>query len=214
MTDFDRASLDRLLPSTPGAPDWDDVLSRSRAHETRRHRLVVLAAAALVLVVGTASAFAVRAAFRDDRPDLPPVTATASKPASGTLVLTYTGRPGRGPSGVHQLFFYADGRVIWRREGCPLSGCWHQDRCPRATPHARGRRASARGGPDDRSVRPRPRPRRLEHQLGRDPGPHGWPVDCCCLVLSAPLAVFRPSSPTRRDEGPSAGSQPPQRAAR
>ena len=30
MTELDRASLDRVLPSTPGSADWDDVLSRAR----------------------------------------------------------------------------------------------------------------------------------------------------------------------------------------
>ena len=29
MTDVDRSSLDRILPATPGSPDWDDVLRRS-----------------------------------------------------------------------------------------------------------------------------------------------------------------------------------------
>jgi hypothetical protein len=33
MTDFDYGSLDRLLPATPGPADWDDVLSRSGAHQ-------------------------------------------------------------------------------------------------------------------------------------------------------------------------------------
>ena len=31
MIDLDRDSLDRLLPTAAGAPDWDDVMSRSRA---------------------------------------------------------------------------------------------------------------------------------------------------------------------------------------
>ncbi len=58
MTDLDRTSLDRILPATPGSPDWDDVLRRSGARRGRRRSgLVALAAAALVLVVGTASAF-------------------------------------------------------------------------------------------------------------------------------------------------------------
>jgi Tol biopolymer transport system component len=58
MTDLDRASLDRILPSTPGSADWEDVLRRSGAGRgARRRRLVALAAAVLVVVVGTASAF-------------------------------------------------------------------------------------------------------------------------------------------------------------
>jgi hypothetical protein len=58
MTDLDRTSLDRILPSTTGSPDWDDVMSRSRAQLGRRRRRVVVAiAAAALVVVGTASAF-------------------------------------------------------------------------------------------------------------------------------------------------------------
>jgi Tol biopolymer transport system component len=58
MTDLDRASLDRILPSTPGSADWEDVLRRSGADRgARRPRFVALAAAVLVVVVGTASAF-------------------------------------------------------------------------------------------------------------------------------------------------------------
>jgi TolB protein len=58
MTELDRASLDRILPSTPGSADWEDVLRRSGAGRgARRRRLVALAAAVLVVVVGTASAF-------------------------------------------------------------------------------------------------------------------------------------------------------------
>ncbi len=57
MTDLDRTSLDRILPSTTGSPDWADVLSRSRAQRGRRRRRVVVALAAAALVaVGTASA--------------------------------------------------------------------------------------------------------------------------------------------------------------
>ena len=82
MTDLDRASLDRVLPSTPGSADWDDVMSRSRARQgRRRRRLVVLAAAALVAVVGTASAFGgVRDLFLDKGfIGLPPVWSDAQR---------------------------------------------------------------------------------------------------------------------------------------
>ena len=49
VTELDRASLDRLLPATPGPADWDDVMSRAGTHQRRRRRLlVVLAAVALV----------------------------------------------------------------------------------------------------------------------------------------------------------------------
>jgi Tol biopolymer transport system component len=58
VTDLDRASLDRILPSPSGSADWADVISRSQAHRGRgRRRLVALGAAAIVVIVGTASAF-------------------------------------------------------------------------------------------------------------------------------------------------------------
>jgi hypothetical protein len=57
MTDLDRTTLDRILPSTTGSPDWADVMSRSRAQRGRRRRRVVVALAAAALVaLGTASA--------------------------------------------------------------------------------------------------------------------------------------------------------------
>jgi hypothetical protein len=58
MSDFDRGSLDRILPPSSGSADWDDVLRRAGAGRVRRgRRLVGVIAALLVLVVGTASAF-------------------------------------------------------------------------------------------------------------------------------------------------------------
>ena len=58
MIDLDRASVDRILPATSGAADWDDVLSRVRAHQARRRRrIVVLAAASLLLTTATATGF-------------------------------------------------------------------------------------------------------------------------------------------------------------
>ena len=44
MTDFDHASLDRILPPTPGPGDWDDVLSRSGVTKARRPRLLFVLA--------------------------------------------------------------------------------------------------------------------------------------------------------------------------
>ena len=91
MTDLDRTSLERLLPSTPGPADWDDVLSRSGAHQRRRRRLVAVAATALVVAVGTGSAigsvrdFVLRTGFIG----LPPIGATPSSPASGELEIWY-----------------------------------------------------------------------------------------------------------------------------
>ncbi len=80
VTDLDRTSLERLLPATPGPADWDDVLSRSGAHQRRRRRLVAVAATALVVAVGTGSAigsvrdFVLRTGFIG----LPPIGATPS----------------------------------------------------------------------------------------------------------------------------------------
>ena len=59
MTELDRASLDHILPATPGQADWDDVLNRSgvRLGPNHRRRVVVIAVAALIVIAGTASAF-------------------------------------------------------------------------------------------------------------------------------------------------------------
>jgi len=67
MTELDRTDLDRILPSTTGSPDWDDVMTRSRAQLGRRRRRVAVALAAAALVaLGTASAFgSVREFVRD-----------------------------------------------------------------------------------------------------------------------------------------------------
>lgn len=118
MTDLDRVKLERLLPATAGSPDWDDVMSRSAALEGhRRRRLVVLAAAALVLTVGTASALAVRAFFIDTGfIGIPPVGATASTPKRGELVLSAYGTTGRSRN---EVWVYRDGRVIWQRKYPP-----------------------------------------------------------------------------------------------
>jgi hypothetical protein len=123
MTDFDRASLDRILPSAPGSADWDDVMSRSRAgHGHRRRRMIVLAAVALI-AVGATSALAVRAFVIDKGVvGLPPVGATPSTPESGVLEMDYWlhGVPGGGKNWV-----YADGRLIrlfGRANGRPRRG--------------------------------------------------------------------------------------------
>lgn len=58
MTELDPTIVERLLPPTPGSPDWEDVMRRSGARgRHRRHRFVALVAAAIVVVAGTASAF-------------------------------------------------------------------------------------------------------------------------------------------------------------
>ena len=72
MTDLDRTSLDRILPDVAGAPDWADVLRRSGAGAgARRWRIVVFAAAALVVALGAASAIGgVRAFVLPDKASL------------------------------------------------------------------------------------------------------------------------------------------------
>ena len=44
MTDLDRASLDRILPPTPGSADWDDVLNRAGARSRLATAPLALAA--------------------------------------------------------------------------------------------------------------------------------------------------------------------------
>ena len=128
MTKIDRASLDRILPSVSGSADWGDVLSRSRAgRASRRGRLVVLGAVALV-AVATASAFAVRA-FVPDKGivGLPPVGATPSTPEHGVLEMYYWVTGARANDYARSKnWVYADGRLIrlgaTRANGRPRRG--------------------------------------------------------------------------------------------
>ena len=91
MTELDRASLDRLLPATPGPAGLGRRLSRSGAHQRRRRRLLAVAAAALIVAVVSGSAigsvrdFVLRTGFIG----LPPIGATPSSPASGELEILY-----------------------------------------------------------------------------------------------------------------------------
>jgi hypothetical protein len=130
MTDLDRTNLDRILPSSTGSPDWDDVLSRSRAHLGRRRRLVVALAAAALVAAGTASAFgSVRDFVRGvGFIGLPPQGATPSAPESGQLVLFYWGpAPGNSDYGQYgvgksRIWVYADGRLVFLREAAIREG--------------------------------------------------------------------------------------------
>jgi hypothetical protein len=81
----------------------------------------VLAAAALVAVVGTASAIGtVRDFFLDSGfVGLPPEGATPSRPESGELVVHFSGTSATLPPRPHRfvrVWVYADGRIIWDRE--------------------------------------------------------------------------------------------------
>ncbi|MDQ2912007.1 MAG: hypothetical protein M3T56_02005, partial [Chloroflexota bacterium] len=113
MTELDRASLDRILPSTSASPDWGDVMGRSRAHQNRRRRLVVvLAALAVAAAVATAGwAIVSEVVLHKSFIGLPPVGATRSAPESGELVIQYWANiQGR-------VWVYADGRLITLRSG-------------------------------------------------------------------------------------------------
>lgn len=116
MTELDRASIDRLIPAMSGSPDWDDVMSRSGAHQRRRRRLLAVAATALVVAVGTGSAigsvrdFVLRTGFIG----LPPVGATPSSSEPAELEIFF--RVGHPKLGRSRAWVYADGRLIWLRE--------------------------------------------------------------------------------------------------
>lgn len=124
------------LAPEPLAGDWDDVLRRAdatreirqpleRSHGREGHPrrfLVVLAAAILVVVVGTAAAYGIRSVILERGfIGLPPEGATPSSPASGELEIFYWGhgdpgdRPGDGPR--IEAWVYGDGRLIsWQTE--------------------------------------------------------------------------------------------------
>jgi hypothetical protein len=89
----------------------------------RRRRFVALAAAALVVAVGTASAIgSMRDFFLDGGfIGLPPVGATPSAPESGELVAYWEGLSATLPRNFVRAWLYADGRIIWERRP------WHED---------------------------------------------------------------------------------------
>lgn len=119
---LDRASLDRILPTTPGSADWEDVLRRSGASHRGRRRVIALAAVVLVVVVGTASAIGGVRAFFLDRGfvGLPPLGATPSTPADGELVLQWMVRSVTLGGLQSRAWVYADGRIVWSRHDGPL----------------------------------------------------------------------------------------------
>jgi hypothetical protein len=89
-----------------------------------RRGLLGLAAAALIVVVGTASAIGGVRDFILDRGfvGLPPVGATPSTPESGELVVRYLGEGVTQETTLVPVWVYADGRMIWSREGRPAGG--------------------------------------------------------------------------------------------
>jgi hypothetical protein len=118
------------LAPEPLAGNWEDILDRAgrvrkgrqrfadSLQSGRRRHLVVLAAVAFVVVVGAASALAVRAYVLDQGiVGLAPVGATPSTPKSGELVLSFTFGHTFGDPGRFHVSVYADGRLISERVG-------------------------------------------------------------------------------------------------
>ncbi|MGH3144163.1 MAG: hypothetical protein ACRDO9_13700, partial [Gaiellales bacterium] len=127
-------SFERVFPVPVVIEDWHDVVGRAgvarqgKVRPSSRRRLLVLAAAALVVAVGTGSAFGIRAFILDKGfIGLPPEGATPSAPQGGELVLKAVWRslsianhvqPGEDWVGAEvRTWVYAAGRVIWQREG-------------------------------------------------------------------------------------------------
>ncbi len=118
------------LAPEPVAGDWEDVLARGGRARTRRRwftdslqgrrrrQLVVLAAVALAIVVGAASALAMRAyVFHHGIVGLPPVGAPPSTPKKGELVFSFAFAHTFGDPGRFHVSVYADGRLITERVG-------------------------------------------------------------------------------------------------
>jgi hypothetical protein len=118
------------LAPRPHPGDWDDVLDRAGAVRLRRRRLarslwrggrrrklvVALAVAVLVAAVAAAAYGTVRVLFLNRGfIGLPPVGATPSTPENGELVVYW--EEFRRPHDFARVWVYADGRIIWDREG-------------------------------------------------------------------------------------------------
>jgi len=138
MTTYDDnllAARFAALAPEPLAGDWADVVKRAGVARRgrprlrrfglagRRRRLVVVLAAVALLAVITATAIGGVRDFILDRGfvGLPPVGATPSTPASGELVVRYLGEGVTHDTTHVQAWEYADGRMIWSREGRPAA---------------------------------------------------------------------------------------------
>lgn len=123
----DLAARFAALAPQPLPGSWDDVVGRAGMagarrrgipRSSRRRRLyVVVAAVALVAAVTTAAFAIVRVIVDRGFVGLPPVGASPSAPEGGTLVLSFSGRSTTLDLRMTGVFVYADGRVVWVREG-------------------------------------------------------------------------------------------------
>lgn len=114
------------LAPQPLPGDWHDVLGRAGpALKHGRRRLVVAFAVAALAVAVTAAAFGTARYFLDKGfIGLPPEGATPSAPPGAELVLKWNARSlsianegGAGGGAEVSTWVYADGRVIWERDG-------------------------------------------------------------------------------------------------
>jgi hypothetical protein len=107
---------EHLVAEIVRARDSERSPASVRLRGSRRRKIAVLALAALVVVVATASALAVRAfVLHQGFIGLPPQGATPSTPESGELVLHYFG-PNPGVHGKSRIWVYTDGRLISLRD--------------------------------------------------------------------------------------------------
>ena len=139
MTDFDRASLDRILPSALGSPDWEDVMSRSSARQGRR-RWPLVALAAVILAAGllVTPAFGIGGrllALIESAPTRPDVRAPVWSPGGGRIAFL-----SRGERSKEVYVVNADGsgqRLLTRDARFPAAPAWSPN----------GRQLVFKGGP-------------------------------------------------------------------